>query len=705
MLLAGRAAAADIKNLASDVAGQLKDHPGLKLVVMDFPYSDGSSGDGPARVQDELTSRLAREKGLEVFERKLLARILEEKKLQMSTGIFDEKTTAEFGRMTGAEAVAAGTLEDLDNGVSRVSLRVIKADTGKIIASVTGEVPTAWKRHMPDVYSGGSSLFTVSAGHSALPDINFNALSAVNGRMDFGALDVDKMEKYDKVTALEKSSPDLEAVITAWVRLADELPEYAAAANERAAAWRDYLASEKEYDAAVDARTAAMDADAEKVRRLLPLGSVPAADKVRIVQSFLDAYGWNNNPYRDEFIRYHLNPCVLQAGLGYCYFDGAEAFKAPYGEPEYFSEGLARAQAKNQKWGYINQKGELALKQEYSYADRFSEGLAQVCSGKKCGFIDKAGNTAVPFNYALYGESLFSDGLARVWRGGLFGFVNKLGQEVVAPKYGAATAFKDGFARVGSGGKYGFIDRTGREITPLKYTRAENFSEGRALVCADGKCGFIDRSGREVIPLAYMGDVNNMSLGSDSFSSGLASVCGEKQCGYIAPDGSVSIDFTLQTVKPFFGETAVAATEAGKQYFIGRNGLPLSDKTYSTLKQLSAGLAIASSYDSYSGRKYGLVTTEDKPLGEMKYCDIYGWNAGAAEACKLASYGDCWKGAKVCGLLGDDGRELTDFAYKVDAYAGSNSLLHGTRSVGQPGTYVDKDCVADRWNRFWCTPK
>lgn len=74
-----------------------------------------------------------------------------------------------------------------------------------------------------------------------------------------------------------------------------------------------------------------------------------------------------------------------------------------------FNEELA-AVCKNEKWGYVNTKGELIIPCIYEYANDFSEGLACVSKDGKEGFINKNGEIVIPLKFENCG--VFSEGLA-----------------------------------------------------------------------------------------------------------------------------------------------------------------------------------------------------------------------------------------------------------------------------------------------------
>ena len=110
----------------------------------------------------------------------------------------------------------------------------------------------------------------------------------------------------------------------------------------------------------------------------------------------------------------------------------------------------------------------------------FHEGLAAVAKNGKFGYIDRDGNTVIPFRY-------------------------KPGYDEDNEWYNqqAAYDFHEGVARVWSSRtkKYGFIDKEGNEITPCRFDEASDMSGGLALVQIGEDYGFIDKEGNCTLDL------------------------------------------------------------------------------------------------------------------------------------------------------------------------------------------------------------
>ena len=79
----------------------------------------------------------------------------------------------------------------------------------------------------------------------------------------------------------------------------------------------------------------------------------------------------------------------------------------------------AKAQAlipfeQNEKWGFINAKGEVVIKPQFDKVQPFSEGLALIKVDLKNGFIDATGKFVIEPQY--YNAFSFSEGVAAVSR-------------------------------------------------------------------------------------------------------------------------------------------------------------------------------------------------------------------------------------------------------------------------------------------------
>jgi len=166
---------------------------------------------------------------------------------------------------------------------------------------------------------------------------------------------------------------------------------------------------------------------------------------------------------------------------------------------------------KNNKYGFINYKGEIVIPFEYDQNSReCNEGMILV--HKKnisyqndtidlIGYYNILGEMVTPLIYKDGKE--FKEGLAPVKGNDKWGFINYQGIVIIPFEYDTVSYFENNISIVRQNGKYGAIDISGNKITECKYDNFFNFVEGLAIVSKNDKWGFINYYGDEVIPLIY----------------------------------------------------------------------------------------------------------------------------------------------------------------------------------------------------------
>ena len=120
----------------------------------------------------------------------------------------------------------------------------------------------------------------------------------------------------------------------------------------------------------------------------------------------------------------------------------------------------------------------------------------------KWGFIDDQGEIKIPFIYDFINP--FEDGVAYVKNGNKNFFINPKNEIVIKADYDKMDIFSNGFANVETNKKVGYINRKGELVIPLKYDTGGYFNQnGLAAVSLNKKWGFINGKGEEVIPIIY----------------------------------------------------------------------------------------------------------------------------------------------------------------------------------------------------------
>lgn len=193
------------------------------------------------------------------------------------------------------------------------------------------------------------------------------------------------------------------------------------------------------------------------------------------------------------------------------------------------------------KWGYIDQSGDIVINPQFSSASFFSDGMAAVSISGKYGYINKKGEYEIIPGYKDVAN--FSEGIAwTVKEGGLPTAINKNGEELFSSKEAQAVwSFREGMAQFkiidpGSGESlYGFMDVDGKVVIAAQFAGVDLFSDGLASVRnGEGKCGYIDKKGNL--------EINYQFDNANAFQGGRAVVKINGKCGVIDKKGKLIIN-------------------------------------------------------------------------------------------------------------------------------------------------------------------
>lgn len=171
-------------------------------------------------------------------------------------------------------------------------------------------------------------------------------------------------------------------------------------------------------------------------------------------------------------------------------FDVAEKFG---------NNGLAKVKNEN-KWGYINLKGEEVVSLSFDEMGDFYYGLAPVKSNGKWGYINAQGHMAVHPRFDAV-SGVWRDGLSAVQAGGKWGYIDPEGETVIEPRFDQVMAFTNGLARVETDGRWGAVDTHGKVVIPPEFDVILLTTDpGLLLVAHNRKYGYFDAKGVEIIP-------------------------------------------------------------------------------------------------------------------------------------------------------------------------------------------------------------
>ncbi len=268
----------------------------------------------------------------------------------------------------------------------------------------------------------------------------------------------------------------------------------------------------------------------------------------------------------------------------------------------------------------------IIVEPKFDSVGSFSEGLAVVGLDEKFGYIDEEGDLVIPHKFDTGGD--FREGLAAVRTSDREGYIDKTGNFVITPRFAEADPFSEGLAAVKLGGKWGFIDKTGNFVIANKYPTASGFSEGMARVCNNSKCGFVDKNGNLAVPLQF-DDVSYFSEGISEYKVGLLS---DSQWGYIDKTGNIIIPAKYDSTGAFSdGRAIVKADRFSSAKFIDKTGneVKLANETmggFQEIEKFFEELALVK--DSLG--KYGYIDRSGKFVIQPRFDNAGSFKDGIA---------------------------------------------------------------------------
>ncbi|NLI10697.1 MAG: hypothetical protein GX447_08100 [Elusimicrobia bacterium] len=656
------------KEISKDISKQIKESEknNIKVAVFDFAYYDGKISPALRQISESLTINLAKN-SITIVERNQIEKILQEKKLQMS-GMFDEKTVTEVGTFVGAEAILTGTVEDMENGKSKINIKVLNVKTSVIIAAGEYIIDRTWELYKPkqEPEKKETKIYSeIKFEIEKLPKLESSSFHMEEIHLDFNNMDIDKLEKYNEITELEKKTTDYLLIAEKWDIFGKEVPEYREISIKRANELRDHYNKIIKFEEDKKKIREQMRADFEKLMRILKLKIISSDKKDEFCQKFIDAYSEYEfeefSKYYLKLRRYMIRQCIDEDKVGFalCYEDGSIAMTNVDRYNNGFSmEGLipalywvngsrkygpvldihsARPDYMTSVWEpcyfFIDKKGSIKIPPDgsciYSDVRNFSNGLAMVrekYSGK-WGYVDKNGKLIIDYKFDDYFLSDFSDGFATVRLNRKWGLIDKTGNTVIPFKYdyisdAARCPYyvklndktfyinrKDQIVQDNKKNKmYAIRDEDGNLTTSYIFEDIETCDNHFQKVKKNDKYGFYLKKGKEIIKPKYDW--------AGCYFNSLAAVCGQK-CGFVDENGKVVIPIKYDGITSFMGETA-AVKENNKWLLINKEGEVLKElQTYDTISNLDDEFFVVS-----KNKKYGLIDTSGNKITALKYDGI-----------------------------------------------------------------------------------
>lgn len=182
---------------------------------------------------------------------------------------------------------------------------------------------------------------------------------------------------------------------------------------------------------------------------------------------------------------------------------------------KYENDRLGFKTAEN-KWGFVDRKGDVVIKPAYESIDAFSEGLAVVTKEGTTMVIDKNGDTAFKFkkNWTAHTTN-FQEGYIIVVDGNQrFFFVDKEGETIkCSSKVKSITGYHDGYFVFEEDGNYGVMTiKEQKVIVRAKYNRVVILPDDQFLcVEKDGESDILSTEGDRIVSMDDYEDGVNYS--------------------------------------------------------------------------------------------------------------------------------------------------------------------------------------------------
>lgn len=246
----------------------------------------------------------------------------------------------------------------------------------------------------------------------------------------------------------------------------------------------------------------------------------------------------------------------------------------------------------------------------------FNEGLLEVKIDDKWGFIDERGEIIITPEYEKVDS--FNGGLAKIKKDGKFGIINASGKIIVSPIYDNISKFKRGLASVVKDAKTGFINTNGELVIPLEFDSASDFQENvnLAIISKNGKEGVIDDLGNIIVPLDYSYlslKVNAIIFEQDDFY-GLMNLSGEKILKNIYHNIE-SIDFIDCPNSHYFCITVKDTDGIQKRGIVDHSGKIIVEPQYKEIKDFSENISAVKNFDD----KIGFINLAGEEIVKPQY--------------------------------------------------------------------------------------
>lgn len=132
----------DYKRIVSELCATTEKSTN-SIAVVGFSYSDGRDSKDGVVIAERVSTELVKLNKSPVVERKELEKVLNELRLQ-HTGLIDQNSSKDIGKMLGATSIIIGTLTELPGNSIEMHIRIVEVETGKMLKATSGILKKDW---------------------------------------------------------------------------------------------------------------------------------------------------------------------------------------------------------------------------------------------------------------------------------------------------------------------------------------------------------------------------------------------------------------------------------------------------------------------------------------------------------------------------------------------------------------------------------
>ena len=326
-----------------------------------------------------------------------------------------------------------------------------------------------------------------------------------------------------------------------------------------------------------------------------------------------------------EFNEGFLNVCIDNK-WGYINYRGEIVSAFEYNSSKPFSSGMARVE-KDGQGGFVNVSGQFVTNEHLIGANDFHDGLAVTFNGQY-GIVNKQGRLVVPYQPNIIED--YKNGMALVYVDrSKYGAYNTNGQLAVPAIYDGMRAFSSGLACAQIGSDHFYVRKNGARLQPSSLISGEDFKDNIATVETNDGRGFMDSNGRITI-FQSLSEWGESYCDFEDFSEGLAVVheCaldGEPKKGYMNKLGKIVVPTEYDEAYAFKNGMG-RVVKNGHYGFVNANGLLVINCSYDDAVDFSDGIGIVK-----QNGKYGYVTKQGKLIGQINFDEALPFAYGIAK--------------------------------------------------------------------------